>query len=234
MIWNKRKKSVVAIYIIVAVVYALLGAVIPVLHESATSWIVYGFTILSILAGMFITLFAFSKEETLISKFYGFPVFRIGEVYTATQIIVSIVICILDYFFDIPYWIGLGISILLLGATAVGVIAADNSRDYIEEIDAKEKSSTRTMTILQNEIVEIYELCKNEEAKDQLQKLVVKFKYSDPVSTSKSKIVEVDLSEELQKLERLVLGNDAEETLKQVDAVSQLLSSRNRICELSK
>ena len=136
MIWNKRKKSAVAIYIVAAVVYTLLVMVIP-FPKPAGSWVMFVFSLISLALGAFVSLYAFSKEETLISKFYGYPVFRIGALYTIIQIALSVVIFIIGAFVNLPFWVGFLISALLLGLASIGVIVTDNSRDYIEEIGVK-------------------------------------------------------------------------------------------------
>lgn len=233
MEWNKRKKSAAVIYGIAAFVFVVLVLVIP-FSKPAASWVMFAFSIISFVLGLVISLYAFSKSETLVSKFYGYPVFRIGFLYTALQVILSIVIFAIGAFVNVPYWVGIVISVLLLGLAAMGVIAVDNARDYVEDIDVKTVSSIKTVTKFNNDIADILDLCKNDAIRDPLQKLVTKFKYSDPVSSPATEEKERSIEDELEKLRDLVSSNDEQKAIAQIEVVSNMLNSRNRICESAK
>ena len=232
MEWNKKKKSAVAVYGIAAVVFILIFLVIP-FSKPAASWIMFAFSIISFAAGLGISWYAFGKSETLVSKFYGYPVFRIGFIYTAVQLILSIVVFIIGAFVNLPYWIGLVLSVLLLGMAAIGVIAADNARDYIEEIDVKTAAATKTVSKFNNDIADILDLCKDETVKAPLQKLVTKFRYSDPVSIPETKEKEEEIEAELAVLKELVAAGSAGNAIAGIEKVSNFLASRNRLKERS-
>lgn len=229
MEWNKRKKSAAVIYGIAALVFVVLVLVIP-FSKPAASWVMFAFSIISFILGLVISLYAFSKSETLVSKFYGYPVFRIGFLYTTLQVILSIVIFAIGAFVNVPYWVGITISVLLLGMAAMGVIAVDNARDYVEDIDVKTVSSIKAVTKFNNDIADILDLCKSDTIREPLQKLVTKFKYSDPVSSPATEEKERSIEDELEKLRFLVSSDDEQKAISQIEIVSNLLNSRNRIC----
>lgn len=229
MEWNKRKKSAAVIYGIAALVFVVLVLVIP-FSKPAASWVMFAFSIISFILGLVISLYAFSKSETLVSKFYGYPVFRIGFLYTTLQVILSIVIFAIGAFVNVPYWVGITISVLLLGMAAMGVIAVDNARDYVEDIDVKTVSSIKAVTKFNNDIADILDLCKSDIVREPLQKLVTKFKYSDPVSSPTTEEKECRIEDELERLRYLVSSNDEQRAIAQIEIVSNLLNSRNRIC----
>lgn len=233
MNWNKRAKSAVAVYGIAAFVFILIFLATP-FSKPAASWMMFAFSILSFAAGLGISLYAFGKAETLVSKFYGYPVFRIGFLYTAAQLLLSILVFIIGAFVDVPYWIGLILSVLLLGMAAIGVIAADNARDYIEEVDVKTAAATKTITKFNIDIADLLDLCKDEAVKAPLQKLVTKFKYSDPVSSDATKEKEEEIQAEIKKLRSSINSESAEKVIAEIETISNLLSSRNRICEAEK
>ena len=85
---NKPKKSAVAIYGIIAILFILLTVLIP-FPKPASSWIMFAFSIISLAVGAGISLYAFGKPKDLMSKFYGYPIFRIGYLYTAAVINVA-------------------------------------------------------------------------------------------------------------------------------------------------
>ncbi len=230
---TKRKKSVIIIYSIATIVFLILTIGIP-FAKPAASWMMFAFSIVSLTGGCGITLFAFSKSEELKSKFYGYPVFRIGSLYTIIQLALTVLIYIIGAFVNIPYWVGLAISVLLMGLASIGVITTDTARDYVEEIDTKTTATVKTLTRFNVDISDLVDVCKYDSAKSSLKKLAEKFKYSDQVSSSATEEKEALIMEELNNLREIITRNDAEKIIEQVEAVSNLLNSRNRICESAK
>lgn len=233
MEWNKRKKSAAVIYGIAALVFVILVLVIP-FSKPAASWVMFAFSIVSFALGLGISLYAFGKSETLVSKFYGYPVFRIGFLYTALQVFLSIVFFAIGAFVDVPYWVGIVVSVILLGMAAMGVIAVDNARDYVEDIDAKTVSSIKTVTKFNNDIADIMDLCKSDIVREPLARLVTKFKYSDPVSSPATEEKEKQIKDAVEKLKTEISTESSEELISQIEKIDRLISSRNRICERCK
>ena len=154
---NKRRKSTVIIYSIVAFVFILLTLTIP-FSKPAASWVMFAFSIVSIIGGCGISIYAFSKSEELKSKFYGFPVFRIGFLYTTIQLGLSLLVYIVGAFVDLPYWVGLLLSVLLIGMAAIGVLITDNARDYVEEIETNTIIVTKTIKKFNVDIADVLDI----------------------------------------------------------------------------
>mgnify|MGYP004517169987 FL=1 len=226
---NKPKKSAVAIYGIIAVLFIFLTVLIP-FPKPASSWIMFAFSIISLAVGAGISIYAFGKPKDLMSKFYGYPIFRIGYLYTAAQLITTVILYAVGAFFNVPYWIGLLLSLIYTGAASIGFIVTDNSRDFIENIDANTVNATKTITSFQIDISDILDACKDEKAREPLQNLATKFKYSDPVSIEETKEIESEITKELKALKTSVSGKNTEATLVQIEKVVNLLNSRNSIC----
>ncbi len=233
MTWNKKKTSTVIVYAIAATVFILLSLIIP-FDKPAASWVMFSFSIVAIAAGAFISIYAFGKSEELVSKFYGYPLFRIGFIYAAIQIAATIIVYIIGAFVSVPYWVGVMLSVLLMGMAAIGCIAADNARDFIEDIDTREEFVTKTVTLFQNDISDIMDICKNEDVKEPLARLVTKFKYSDPVSSEATAEKEKQIKDAVEKLKNEIVTGNSEDLISQIENIDRLLSSRNRICERSK
>lgn len=225
---NKKSKSVITVYGIIAAVYILLYAVIP-FSKPAGSWTMFVFSLISVAAGCYITLYAFNKGESLMSKYYGYPVFRIGGLYMALQLGLSIIIYIIGAFVKVPFWVGLLFSLLLGGAAAIGVIAADNARDIVEEIDDNTEEIIRNVRYFNIDIMDILDMCENEALIPSLKELADKFKYSDPVSVPETMEKEEQLKAELAQLRQMIADAPEEEVAKKIKLISNLLSSRNRI-----
>lgn len=230
---NKRQISGIAVLGIIAVVFILITLVVP-FDKPAASWAMFAFSLISIVFGGFMCLLAFKNTEKLMSKFYGFPVFRIGVLYIGIQLILTVIIYIIGANIDVPFWVGFLISILLLGAAAIGCITTDNARDIVEEIDQKEYVSTRQITLFQVDISEIVEMCKDEEVKQPLKKLAEKFKYSDPVSSPATADKEKEISDELENLKDLIRKGTKQDIITEIEKITILLSTRNKMCEIGK
>ena len=233
MEFNKRRKSIVVIYAIIAVAFTVLTLIIP-FSKQTVSWIMFAFSIVSVIAGCGITIYAFGKSEKLKSKFYGFPVFRVGFLYTAVQIGLSVVVFGIGEFVDIPYWVGVSLSTIILCAAAIGVVAADNARDYVEEIDINTKTETKNIKRFHVDIADCLDTCTDPEIYTPLKNLVEKFKYSDCVSSEATKEKEEEIKLEIEGLKELVASGNAEMAIGKIESISNLLSSRNRICEKEK
>ena len=230
---NKRQISGIAVLGIIAVVFILVTLVIP-FDKPAASWTMFAFSLVSIVFGGFMCLLAFKDKEKLMSKFYGFPVFRIGVLYIGIQLVLTVIIYIIGANVDVPFWVGFLISILLLGAAAIGCITTDNARDIVEEIDQKEYISTRQITLFQIDFSEIVGLCKDEDVKLPLKKLAEKFKYTDPVSSPATVEKEKEITEELEKLKEFIRNGSKSDAINEIDKISILLSTRSKLCEASK
>lgn len=233
MLRNKRIKSILLVYVIAMLVYVVLTTVIP-FSKPAASWVAFAFTILSFILGATISIWAFDKGNSLASKFYGYPVFRIGFLYTIVQILISILIFAVGAFVNLPYWIGLSLSILALGVALIGVIITDNARDYVNEVDIKSETSTKVLVRFNVDIADILDACSNPEVYESLKKLNEKFKYSDQVSSPATKEKEEEIKQEIENLKNIINNENTENIIDEIKLITNLLSSRNRICEARK
>ena len=233
MTFNKKNKSVIAVFAIIAVVYAFCFIIIP-FPKTAASWLSFVFTLISFVAGLGIIAVAFSKGTTPISKFYGFPIFRIGYLYMAAQLAVGVLICIIAAFVSVPLWIVLVLSVVLLALAAIGVIATDNTRDIIEQIELETERVTKPTKVFNLDIQATVDLCTDETVKKELRALAEAFKYSDPVSSEATEDIENTLFDEIAVLRETVSANDSENALVQIVKITNHLNERNRLCKAYK
>ncbi len=230
---TKRKKSVIVAYTIATVVFVILSLAVP-FPKPAAAWVMFAFSIVSLAGGCGITLFAFSKSEELKSKFYGYPVFRIGFLYTTVQLAITVLIYIIGSFVAVTYWVGLIVSVLLMGLASIGVITTDNARDFVEEIEVKTSVATKTIKKFNVDIADALDMCKDEAVYPSLKKLVEKFKYSEIVSSDETATIEEQIKTEIGELKNIITTESTDVVLAKVEKISNLLSSRNRQCENSK
>lgn len=229
---NKKVKSFIAVYAIVLVLWSVIFFVVP-FEKNVPSVISYIFSVISIAAGLWITNYSFSMGENIKSKVYGFPVFRVGAVYAAAQIIFTLIIAVIGSFAAVPVWITVVVSIVFAGLAAIGVIAADNARDVITQQESEDKARQKNVKRFRLDMESIVDKCSDAELKKKLAKLSEEFKYSDPVSNDELAEIENRITDEIAVLDGLVCS-DAAAASEKTDEIARMLADRNRRCKAMK
>lgn len=226
---DKKTLSFLVVFAIIFVMYNVIFFAVP-FPKTGAAWVEYAFSMLAVFGGAGISYYAFSKGGDLKSKVYGFPIFRMGYIYSIVQLVFGLVVCIIGFFVDVPMWISLVVSVLVLGLSAIGVIAADTVRDVIEEQEEQVARVTKPMQTFRLDIQYIADSCKDEALKKKLNSLSEKFRYSDPVSCDELKEQEEKLRTEVSELEALV-NADTEKAAELAEKIELHLADRNRRCK---
>ena len=125
---------------IVLAVFFIIDSVIafalPFAH-TAVFWLSYIFSVIAIAVQVYVMQVAFCKEKSVKSKFYGFPVANVGVIYMLAQLVLGLVFMALAA--RVPVWLPVVLYVILLGAAAMGFIAADAMRDEVERQDVQLK-----------------------------------------------------------------------------------------------
>ena len=216
---------------IVLAVFSVIAFAAP-FSMTAAFWIAFISGVIAIAFQFYVFAVAFSKGEGAKSKFYGFPIARIGVIYLVVQLLVSIAeMC---WASKIPAWVVLIINVIIFAVAAIGCIAAETARDVVVGQEAKVKQNISNMRSLQAVSAGLAGQCSDEALKKDLQKLADEFKFSDPVSSNATSALEAELDAQLNGLKN-ALGNGDYDTAKSLcDKLLNGLSERNRICKLNK
>ena len=227
---GKSKKNVVIIYAVLAIMYAVIFLAVP-FEKNATTWIAFSFGCLSIIAGAVVSFMSFDKGESLKSKVYGFPMFRLGYYYTTVQVILTLALFIAEFFVDIPSWISIVFGVLLLGVFIIGVVAIDNVRDVVESQDVSTVFNTQVMESLKIDVESLVSRCSDASEKKEIEKLVEEIRFSDPVSNERTQMIEERIIQKINDLStRISEGNTTDD----IKEIRNLLRNRNDICKQSK
>ena len=218
---------------IVLVCFLALAFLIP-FPKTATFWVSFAFALIAICAQVYVMKIAFDKGEPLKSKFYGFPIARIGVTYLVVQLAVSFLLMGIGFAVKVPIWIALLLCILILGGSALGLISADIMRDEVERQDIQLKKDVRTMRALQSKSAALAGNCADEATKKKLTDLAEKFRFSDPVSSDAVAAAEQDLAVILDELQSAVLEGDWASANLLIAKTDAALAERNRLCKLNK
>ena len=228
---NEKEKKGVLVLALLFVVYTLIVLAVP-FAKGGMFWLTYLFTAAAFGVQAYVFKLSFEKEAGAKSKFYGFPIARIGVLYLAVQIVLGLVFMALAAV--APVWLALVLYLALLVAAAVGVIATDSIRDEVERQDTQLKKDVATMRALQSKAAALPARCEDATAKASLEKLAEEFRYSDPVSAPALADLETDMAATMEELSAAVTDGDNAAVLALCKKISATLAERNRLCKLNK
>ena len=134
----------------------------------------------------------------------------------------------------VPVWIPLILSVVMLGAAAVGFIAAEGMRDEVERQDVVHKANVGTMRALQSKAVFITNQCEDASTKKALDAFAEALRFSDPVSSDALADIEENLTGLVEELGNAVLDKDYSAAQSLCTKASTILADRNRMCKLNK
>lgn len=229
----KLSKNAIRFLIVVGILFVVFNVIsfaVPFV-KTAVFWVSYIFGIIAILVQIPVMKIAFSDTEDARSKFYGFPIARIGVIYSIIQLIFSLIFMGVAVF--VPVWVPIILFVIVLGISSIGFIAADATRDEIvrqDEVIVKDVSFMRNIQSKMNVLVA---QCQNEEIKKAVSDLAEEVRYSDPVSSDAIKDIENELNNSVEELQRTIVDND-ENALEICKRTKDILIERNRLCKLSK
>lgn len=219
------RAAVVAV--ITLAIYNLIAFVIPFAHTAAF-WISYGFTMTAFVVMAMAIYIAFIKNPSAKSRFYGFPIAKIGVIYGVLQLVVSVVVMALAK--QIPWQVCVVVYAIGLGAALIGLVSAEAVVDGIQAQDVKLKKDTALIRALQSKVRQIADQSEDAAVKA----LAEEFRFSDPVSNGAIADIEADLSAAVDELQNAYVDGDNDALAQLCRKTSALLAERNRLCKLNK
>lgn len=230
---NMHKNTIRTLVIaaIVLVVFCVLAFAIPFVR-GPVFWLGFAFTVIAILAQLYVAKKAFANGEGARSKFYGFPIARVGAIYLVVQVIVGLICMALGAI--LPAWIAVVLFVVILAAAVIGFITVDAIRDEVERQDMVLKANVTSMRDLQSRSISIAAQCNDPAAKAELDALAEKFRFSDPVSSEATAEAEAGLSALMDELQAAAVDGDAASVSQLTAKITAALNERNRLCKLNK
>lgn len=229
---DKNKIRGIAALAIALVVYNVLTFAIP-FPKNGCFWAAWVFGLVAILAQAAFLLLAFQHGEGAKSKFYGFPVARVGVVYLCVQLALSFLFMGLA-FVKCPGWIPVVLSVIVLAAAALGLIVTDAVRDEVERQNSKRWTDPLGMKKLYAAVAACADRCADPELKKPVQKLAEALRYADPVSSEATREAENTLRMYLVDLESAVDDGNVDRAKELCAAMTSALADRNRLSKLGK
>lgn len=224
---KRDKKQVLCIFAVLLVLYILLTFLIP-FAKTAIFWFSFAFTLIAFGVTAYALYTAFLKKPDARSRFYGFPIARIGVLYGGVQLAVGLLFMALGKW--IPAWLAVLVYAALLGAAVIGLVSADAVVETIHTQDRKLKKDVAFMRSLQSKANQMAAQCSLPE----LQQFCENVRYSDPVSSEALAEIERDLSAAVDDLQAAIVDGDSGVICQLARKADTLLSERNRVCKLNK
>lgn len=216
---------------ILLILFLVVVFVIP-FPKTAVFWVTLVFDLAAFGLAYVSVYIAFVRQPGAKSKFYGFPIARIGALYLALQILVGLVFMALGKV--APMWLVVLVYAVALGAAALGLIGADVVVEQIHRQDAQLKADVSLMRSLQSKLNQMASQCGDPDAAAAVTRFAEELRYSDPVSSEALGEIERDLSAAVDDLQAAIVDGD-DETVKQMcRRASAVLTERNRLCKLNK
>ena len=227
---NKNGLRVYIVLALLLAVFSVIAFVAP-FSMTATFWVAYICGVIAIAFQVFVFNISFSKAGAK-SKFYGFPIARIGVTYMLVQLVLSLVEMGLSE--KIPSWVAIIINVIVFAVAAIGCITAEVVRDEVVRQDVQVKQNISNMRSLQAMAAGLPGQCSDEFLKKDLQKLADEFKFSDPVSSPATAAMEMELGTQLQQLKGALNSGDYNTARTFCEKLLSGLSERNQACKLGK
>lgn len=232
----KKEKDKIRWRIVLGIVligYNVLAFVLP-FQRNSTFVISYIFTMIAILLQVYVIQTAFYKGEGVKSRFYGFPIAKLGVAYLAIQLILGFAFMAIGASLIIPVWIPMAFYIIILAAAVIGLIAAETVRDAVSRQDEKQVRQTSRMREMQAKGKSLAERNTVSDAKKDLEKLAEDLRFSDPVSNESLTETEDKLLGCLKQIEKAVADQNSEQIKLFCREAEQVLAERNRLCRMGK
>lgn len=221
------KKNSAKGYVILGILFVLVSVIAFAIPSAKTTafWLSYGFTVLAFAAQIAIWKAAFGRNESLKSKFLGFPIVHIGIVYLVVQIIAFIVFLSIP---TLPIWSAVVACAVIAGVSAVCMIASDVGRSEIERVSAKVREKTFYIKQLQADVELLAGAETDTATKSALTRLAEKIRYADPMSDGQLADIEDRITVKFAELK------SSADKVKIINELNSLLDERNRKCKLLK
>lgn len=221
------KKNGTKGYAILGILFALVSIIafaVPTM-KTAPFWIAYVFTVAAFIAQAIIWNKVLGKEETLKSKFLGFPIVHIGIVYVIIQ---TVALAVFLFVATLPTCSAIVACTIISGVSAVCMISADAECNEIERVEANIHKKIFYIQELQTDVERMSTDEADTNTKTALIQLAQKIRFSDPMSNEQLSYLESKISNKV--LELKIAANKME----LVAELTSLLDERNKKCKILK
>lgn len=228
---KKENLRLLIIAIVLLIAYNFAVFMIPCL-KTPVFWISWGFSLLSFVVGGYGIYTGVIKNTDTKSRFYGFPIARIGVIYLIAQVAAGGVFMALGHI--IPWWLAVVLFAIGLAVAVIGLVSAEAVVDNIQQQDEKLKKDVSLMRGLQSKVRPMASQCEDADAAAAVSTFAEELRFSDPVSNEAIMDAEAELSAAVDELQAAVVEGNTDTIKLCCRKASAALTERNRLCKLNK
>lgn len=232
---NKRTKYYSAAWLIALVMFNVIAFVVPstdsdVSKFTASFWIEYVAITLAF-AGQFVCAMIALKEENNQKLFYNISLISVSYTGLVIMLLAGALCMAIP---ALPYWVGIVVSVLVLGFTVIAVVKASAAIEEVERIDPKVKEQTFFIKALTVDADAVVAAAKTAEIKEQAKKVYDAIRYSDPMSNPALETAESQIADKFNEFASAVKDEDTKKTKSVAEELLLLIRNRNQKCKLLK
>lgn len=221
----------IIVAVVLLAVYHLIVFIAP-FYRGGVFWTGYGFTLVAFVVAIAAIYIAFIKNPDAKSRFYGFPIAKIGVIYWMGQLVLSILFALLGKV--LPPWVAVIVFAVALAAALIGLVSAEVVVEEIRTQDTKLKKDVSAMRALQSRVNQLVGMSGDGEAGRLVKTFAEELRYSDPVSSEALAEIETELTALTDALQQAVVDGDEAAAITLCRKASVTLAERNRLCKLNK
>lgn len=221
------QKKCIKLYLIIGILFTVISIVaffVPT-QKTSTFWVAYVFTSIAFVVQIGIWTNTIARDNTLKSKFFGFPIIYISVIYAFLQIISMSVFVVMP---TLPVWSAIVVCSIIAGISWICMITVDAGRNEIERVETNVQKKIFYIRGLQVEIELLASSEKDITVKTALIQLAEKIRFSDPMSNNQVEDLENKITTRVAELK--ISSNKAEI----VRELAALLDERNKKCKALK
>ncbi|RCH43703.1 hypothetical protein [Blautia obeum] len=223
-----------AVAAIMMVVLNIILFVVP-FNKTATFWISDAAVVIAIIVQIPISGIAFKNNSSLTSKVYGWPIMSVGLRYLAAITCCAVILILLSgNIRHFPVWISVVVYAVLFGGAAIGLIASDSTRNFVETEKIKLEDWTIFMRKLYAEANALKVTTTDREISGILSKLAESIRFSDPASCEEVFEQEGELYTTFGELKDAVKNKNTEDVKSISEKFRHQLENRNAMCKYAK
>lgn len=232
---NKRMKYYSIVWLIALVMFNIIAFVVPSADPSvskftASFWIGYAAITLAFVGQLVCGMVAL-KEENNQKLFYKISLISISYTGLVIMLIAGALCMAIP---GLPYWVGIVVSVLVLGFTAISVVQASAAIEEVARIDQKIKEQTFFIKSLTIDADAVVAAAKSAEIKEQAKKVYEAIRYADPMSNSALNEVESQIADKFNEFASAAKAEDTAKTQSTAEELLLLIRNRNQKCRLLK
>lgn len=152
------------------------------------------------------------------------PLIKLTIVFIVVDFVLSIIECIINAFWAMPFYVPLIVAIFELIVFFFLFLFKKQNINHIENTEDFLKEATHDMKFFREESQKILYKCKDDVSRKNMTTIVERFRYSDPIATERCKEIDKKIYSSLEKLNSIV---DNGGSISSVDEIIQLINERN-------